>query len=253
MAGVLTEEDLIKDGKRLDGRDFEDLRNVTIKAGVLKQAEGSAFVEWGRNKVYAAVYGPKPVFPKHLTNPLRALINARYIMAPFSGLEEHSRSGPNRRSIEISKVAKHVFENVVLTHLFPKTMIDVHMEVMQSDGGTRIASITAASVALADAGIPMRDLVCGVSVGKVAGQLLVDLNKYEDNLGGSDVPMVFAPRNGELLLYQMDGMLSKEEISEAYEMALRACRKIRVLQENALKEKYENVFERINSESGSPV
>src|SRR3989344_6041291 len=130
MAKVLKEEDLIKNGKRCDGRGFEDLRPIIVKAGVLKQASGSAYVEWGRNKVYAAVYGPHEVFPKHMTNNYKALINARYIMAPFSGLDDHSRSGPNRRSIEISKVAKHVFENVVLTNLFPKTMIDVHMEVI---------------------------------------------------------------------------------------------------------------------------
>ncbi len=245
MAKQMTEKDLIKNGKRSDGRGFEDLRPIVIKAGVLKQAVGSAYVEWGRNKVFAAVYGPHEVFPKHMTNNYKALINARYIMAPFSGLEDHSRSGPNRRSIEISKVAKHVFENVVLTNQFPKTMIDVYMDVMQSDGGTRVASITAASVALADAGIPMRDLVCGVSVGKVAGELLVDLDKYEDNLGGSDIPMIFAPRNGELLLYQMDGLLSKDEIDRAVEMSLKACKKIRELQENALKEKYKEVFEKI--------
>ena len=239
----LTEGDLIKDGKRLDGRGFE---------GVLKQAVGSALVEWGRNKAYAAVYGPHEVFPKHLTDTRKARINARYIMAPFSGLEEHSRSGPNRRSIEISKVAKHVFENVVLTHLFPKTMIDVHMEVVQSDGGTRIASITAASVALADAGIPMRDLVCGVSVGKVAGHMVLDPDKYEDNLGSSDIPMIFAPRNGEVLLYQMDGMLSKDEVRTAMEMAFSASKKIRALQEQALKKKYLEVFERIKTNENVP-
>ena len=120
-----------------------------------------------------------------------------------------------------------------------------------SDGGTRIASITAASVALADAGIPMRDLVCGVSVGKVAVQLVLDPDKYEDNLGESDVPMVFAPRNEEILLYQMDGMLSKDEISQAVEMALKASKKIRVLQENALKEKYLEVFEKITGGNGN--
>ena len=247
MTVVLKEEDLIKNGKRYDGRGFEDLREIKIKAGVFKQARGSAFVEWGKNKVFAAVYGPHEVFPKHLTNNYKALINARYIMTPFSGLEDHGRSGPNRRSIEISKVVKHVFENVVLTNLFPKTMIDVHMEVVQSDGGTRIASLTAASVALADAGIPMRDLVAGVSVGKVAGELVLDLDKYEDNLGSSDIPMVFAPRNGEILLYQMDGLLSKEELERAFDLGWKASKKIRELQEKALKEKYQAVFEEIES------
>lgn len=243
----LTEEDLIKNGKRLDGRGFNDLRPISIKAGVFKQALGSAFVEWGKNKVFAAVYGPHEVFPKHMTNNYKALINARYIMAPFSGLEDHGRSGPNRRSIEISKVVKHVFQNVVLTNLFPKTMIDVHMEVMQSDGGTRVAAITAASVALADAGIPMRDLVAGVSVGKIGDQLVVDIDKYEDNLGSSDIPMIFAPRTGEILLYQMDGLLSKDTVDEAVALGWEASKKVRVLQENALKEKYQRVFEEISN------
>ncbi|NYZ78449.1 exosome complex exonuclease Rrp41 [Candidatus Micrarchaeota archaeon] len=240
---------LISNGKRADGRSFTQLRHVKISAGVLKQADGSALIEWGRNKVLAAVYGPHEVFPKHLTNPYRALINARYIMTPYASMEEHGRAGPNRRSIEISKVAKHVFENTVLTQDFPKTMIDVHMEVLQSDGGTRVAAITAASVALADAGIPLRDLPCGVSVGKVEGHLIVDLDKYEDNLGDSDMPMIFAPRTGEMLLCQMDGMLTREEIKQSIEMALEASQAIHELQVNALKEKYDAIAAKANAEA----
>ncbi len=237
---------LIKDGRRLDGRGFTDLRPLKITAGVLKQAHGSALIEWGRNKILAAVYGPHEVFPKHLTNPYRALINARYIMAPFSSLEEHGRAGPNRRSIEVSKVARHVFENLVLTNQFPKTMIDVHMEVLQSDGGTRVAAITAAGVALADAGIPMRDLPCGVSVGKIEGEFLVDLDKYEDNLGGCDIPMIFSPRTGELLLYQMDGMLTRDEVRQTVSLGFGAVKRIREVQVQALKQKYEAAKTQVN-------
>ncbi|NUN11612.1 exosome complex exonuclease Rrp41 [Candidatus Micrarchaeota archaeon] len=232
---------LNKDGSRLDGRGVTDLRPLKITAGVLNRAAGSCLIEWGRNKVLAAVYGPHEVFPKHLTNPRRALINARYIMAPFSSQEEHGRSGPNRRSIEISKVARHVFENVVFTERFPKTMIDVHMEVLQSDGGTRVSAITAASVALADAGIPMRDLVCGVSVGRVDGKLVVDLDKYEDNLGESDVPVVISPRTKELLLFQLDGLLSKKEVSEGLDMIFEAANVIREKQVQALADKFKDV------------
>ena len=238
MQTKIDERTKIKNGKRCDGRAITELRPLSIKAGVLEKEDGSALVEWGRNKVLAAVYGPHEVFPKHMTNPYHAIINARYIMAPFSGQEEHGRAGPNRRSIEISKIARHVFENVILVEQFPKTMIDVHMEVLQSDGGTRIAGITAAAVALADAGIPLRDIPCGVSIGKVDGQLVVDLNKDEDNFGQSDMPFVFSPRTGELLLYQMDGLLTKEEIAEGTRMAAEAAAKVHELQIAALKEKY---------------
>jgi len=226
------------DGRRLDGRALDELRPLSIKAGVLKRAAGSAMVEWGKNKVIAAVYGPREVFPKHLTDPYDALIQARYIMAPFSGAEEHGRSGPNRRSLEISKVAKHVFQNVVLTNQFPKTMINVNMEVLQSDGGTRIAGITAASVALADAGIPMKDLVCGVSVGKIDGKLAVDLDKIEDNEGASDIPIIVSTRSREVLLFQMDGLLSQDDVSQAVDLVFKAAEKIKALQVEALRAKY---------------
>ncbi len=232
---------LIQNGKRLDGRNFTDLRPLKITAGVLKQADGSAMIEWGKNRIIAAVYGPREVIPKFLTDQRKAIITARYTMAPFSSLEEHGRSGPNRRSIEISKVAKHVFENVVVVNKFPKTAIEIYMDVVQSDGGTRIAAITAASVALADAGIPLKDIVSGVAVGKVDGQLVVDLDKLEDNYGESDAAVIVSPRTGEILLFQMEGMLAPEEVKKTARLASEAALKIRELQVEALKEKYAQV------------
>src|SRR3989338_7169947 len=210
---------LIQNGKRISGRSFTDLRPLKITAGVLKQAGGSAMIEWGKNRIIAAVYGPHEVFPKFLTDNRKALVGCRYVMAPFSSLEDHGRSGPNRRSIEISKVAKHVFENVILTNKFPKTIIDIHMDVVQSDGGTRIAAITAASVALADAGIPVKDLVCGVAVGKIGGKLAVDIDKIEDNYGESDAAIIVSPRTGDVLLMQLEGILTPQEVRDSVKLA----------------------------------
>ncbi len=237
---------LIQNGKRVSGRTFTELRSpLKITAGVLKQADGSAMIEWGKNRIIAAVYGPHEVFPKFLTDNKKALVKARYVMAPFSSLEDHGRSGPNRRSIEISKVAKHVFENTILLNKFPRTVIDVHMDVVQSDGGTRIAAITAASVALADAGIPMKDLVSGVAVGKVDGELVVDLDKLEDNYGESDAAVVVSPRTGELLLFQMEGLLTPDEVKRTARLATEAALKVREIQVAALKERYEQTASEI--------
>lgn len=247
MASSTSEMKLIVDGKRNDGRGLTDLRPLKISAGVLKQADGSCLVEWGKNKVLAAVYGPREVFPKHLTDLQKARMNCRYAMAPFCSLEEHGRSGPNRRAIEIGKVAKHVFENVVLTAQFPKTQIDVSMEVLQSDGGTRISAVTAASVALADAGIPMKDLVQGVAIGKADGLLVVDVDKLEDNYGQADIPLIVSLRSREILLFQQDGMLTKEEIQRAFSMAFDAAEKVRALQVEALKARYIDVPEQNSS------
>ncbi|MFP3215144.1 MAG: exosome complex exonuclease Rrp41 [Candidatus Micrarchaeota archaeon] len=232
---------LIVDGKRLDGRGVDELRPIRIEAGVLKNADGSAYLEWGKNKIFAAVYGPREALPKHTADPEKAVIKCRYSMAPFSSLEEHGRSGPNRRAIEISKVTKEVFENVIMVENFPGTEINIFIEVVQSDGGTRAAGITAAAVALATSGIPMRDLPYAVSAGKIGDQVVIDLNKIEDNYSDADVPIAISPRTGEILLLQMDGSLTKEEFKEAVAKVKKAGQIISKVQRDALKAPYERI------------
>jgi exosome complex component RRP41 len=232
---------LIVNGKRLDGRGFEDLRDLKITANVLNNADGSAYIEWGNNKILAAVYGPKEVFPKHLADPTKAIVKCRYSMAPFSSLEEHGRSGPNRRAIEISKVTKEVFENVIMLNEFPGSEIDIFIEVLQGDGGTRAAGITAASVALANAGIHMKDLVYAVSAGRIDEHVVIDVNKIEDNYSDSDMPIAVAPRNNDILLLQMDGGFTIEQLKHAIQLVINAGPKISAIQKQALRDVYENV------------
>jgi exosome complex component RRP41 len=231
--------ELFKDGKRLDGRGFKDLRPVRIEAGVLKEAQGSALVEWGGNKVIAGVYGPRECIPKHGADPYKAKLKIRYTMAPFCSKGEHSRSGPNRRSIEISKVIREAFEPVVLSNNFPRSQIEVYIEVVQAEGGTRVASLTAAAVALADAGIPMSDMVSAIAVGKIGGKLVVDLGKDEDNYGESDVPMAITHRDKQIVLMQMDGLLTKEELAQNMDEAIEGAEKVYEMQADALRKSYE--------------
>ncbi|MGC8662529.1 MAG: exosome complex exonuclease Rrp41 [Candidatus Micrarchaeia archaeon] len=232
---------LIVDGRRLDGRSFDELRPIKIEAGVLKNADGSAYLEWGKNKIFAAVYGPREALPKHTADPEKAVIKCRYSMAPFSSLEEHGRSGPNRRAIEISKVTKEVFENVIMSENFPGTEIDIFIEVVQSDGGTRAAGITAAAVALATSGIPMKDLPFAVSAGKIDKNIVIDLNKIEDNYSDADIPIAISPRTGEILLLQMDGSLTREELKEAIAKVKVAGQTISKIQREALKAPYDKI------------
>ena len=230
---------LIIDGKRTDGRGPEDLRNLRAEVGVIAEADGSAFVEWGGNKILCGVYGPRECIPRHEASPYHATVKCRYMMSPFASLEEHGRSGPSRRSTELSKVIREVFENLIIAEKFPNTQIDIYLDVLQADGGTRTAAITAAAVALANAGIPMRDMVAAVAVGKAGGMLALDLNKMEDNFGQSDMPLAISHRDRKILLLQMDGMLTKEEILEMFDMASRGCDKVHEVQSGALKKFYE--------------
>lgn len=229
-------------GKRLDGRGIDELRNIKIEAGVLHRADGSCYLEWGGNKVLVAVYGPREAIPRHTQNSLRAIVNARYNMAAFS-VEDRKRPGPDRRSKEISKVISEALEKIVLTEQFPRASIDVNIEVLDAEAGTRCAGLTAAGVALADAGIPMRDIPAACAAGKIAGKVVLDLGKEEDNYGDADLPLAISPRTDEILLLQMDGHLTLDEFNQAIDYAIKGCHIVSEIQKKAILEKYQPKME----------
>ncbi|MGD9130449.1 MAG: exosome complex exonuclease Rrp41 [Candidatus Bathyarchaeota archaeon] len=226
-----------KKGIRLDGRKLDELRPVKMEVGVLPNANGSAYLEQGKNKILVGVYGPKEAHPRHIAQQDRAVIQCRYHMAPFS-VDERKSPAPSRRDIELSKVIRQALEPAIFLEYYPKTAIQVYIEILQADGGTRCAGITTASLALADAGIPMRDLVVACAAGKADGKLMVDLMDTEDKVGDADVPVAFMPNLNAITLLQMDGSLSVDEFENAVNMAIDGCKQIYALQKEALKSKY---------------
>jgi len=244
MSEKVTEKLINEEGVRVDGRKPEELRPVKIEVGVLANADGSAYIEHGKNKILAAVYGPKEVHPRHLALPDRALLRCRYHMAPFS-VDERKSPAPSRREIELSKVIREAIEPSIFLEYYPRTAIDVFIEVLQADGGTRCASVTVASLALADAGIPMRDLVVACAAGKVDGTIVLDLNDVEDKKGEADVPLAMMPNKKVVTLLQMDGMLTYEEFEQAINLAVKGCEQLYKLQKEALKAKYVAIKEAV--------
>ena len=89
---------------RDDGRAYNEIRPLKIEAGVLKRADGSAYLEVVGNKILASVYGPRESYIRRLLKPNTGVIRVRYNMAPFS-VDDRKRPGPDRRSNEISKIA----------------------------------------------------------------------------------------------------------------------------------------------------
>lgn len=232
---------------RRDGRKLNELRPVKIEVGALNNADGSAYIEQGKNKILTAVYGPHEVHPKHLALPDRALLRCRYHMAPFS-VQERKSPAPSRREIELSKVIRDALEPSVFTEYYPKTSIDVFIEVLQGDGGTRCTGITAASLALADAGIPLRDVVSACAAGKVEGRLVLDLDDSEDKEGEADLPLAYMSNLNAITLLQMDGMLTSEEFEQAVNLAVDGCKQVYQLQKETLKAKYVEVKEAVEEE-----
>ena len=231
-------------GLRADGRKLDQLRPIKLEVGTLDKADGSAYIEQGKNKILVAVYGPREAHPKHIALPDRAVIRCRYHMAPFS-VDERKNPAPSRREHELSKVIRESLEPVVLTDLYPRTVIDLFVEILQSDGGSRCAGITAASLALADAGIPMRELVAACAIGKIEGKLALDLSDSEDKNGEADLPVAYVPNANMVTLLQMDGELTIEEFNTGLEMALEACKTIHTMQREALKKKFREIKESV--------
>src|ERR671931_1844325 len=210
-------------GRRTDGRTADELREIKINVGVVKNADGSAFIEYGKNKIVVAVYGPREVHPKHMALPDRCVLRCRYHMSPFS-TDTRKNPAPSRREVEISKVMREALEPALMLEDYPRAAIDVFVEVLQSDGGSRCAGIAAAAVALADAGINMRDLVAACAAGKVDNKIVLDINDTEDKEGGADMPVAYMPRLEQVTLLQLDGILTQEQFSECLDKAINGCK-----------------------------
>lgn len=228
---------ITNDGVRYDGRKLDELRPIKFSLGVLNNANGSALVEWGRNKILVGVLGPRESHPKHLALADRARVDVTYRMTTFS-VDERKSPAPARREHELSKVIKEALEPAVFIELYPRTSIDVYVEVIQADGSTRCAGIAAASLALTDAGIPMRDLVSSIAVAKVENQLVLDVADKEDKLGDSDMPLAMMPSKNLVTLLQMDGQLTHEEFLNSFELAKKGCLEVYQKQKQALEEHF---------------
>jgi len=243
---------LDKNGLRVDGRRLDELRPLKLEVGILDKADGSAYIEHGKNKILAAVYGPREAQPRHIALADRAVLRCRYHMAPFS-TEERKSPAPSRRELELSKVIREALEPSIMSEYFPRATIDIFIEVLQADAGTRCAGITAASLALADAGIPMRELVAGCAAGKVEGKVVLDLSDLEDKKGDADLPVAFMPKSNVIGLLQMDGSMTEDEFKQALDMAVDACRRIYEMQREALRQKYHLVKEESEAKEEAPA
>lgn len=225
--------------KRTDGRKFEDIREIKAEVGIIPSAEGSASFETGGTKAIAVVRGPRTLHPQHMQNPKKGLLRVNYGMMPFS-VWDRIRPGPSKRGQEISKVTEWALESVVDLSAFPNEVVDVFIQIPQADAGTRVAGLNAAAMALAHAGIPMKEMISAIAVGKIDKTLVVDVDKeeedYKEGEGSTDIPMAITSNSKKIALLQLDGKISTEEFKEAVEMAKNACDEINKVQEKVLKD-----------------
>lgn len=232
MAGI---EYLSPEGLRVDGRRPNELRKLTCKLGVLNQADGSAFLEQGNTKILASVYGPHDMNRRSQALHDRAFINCQFSMATFSTSERRRQPRGDRRSVEVSLALKGIFEEAILIELFPQSMIDIYVQVLQSDGGNKCACINAATMALIDAGIPMKDFVCATSAGYIEDCPVLDLNYLEETSGGPDLTIATLPKSGKLIYIQMDAKLHADNLTIVLDTAVQGSKQVHTILDRVVK------------------
>jgi len=193
---------------RLDGREDDQLRPVTITRRFTKHAAGSVLIEVGDTRVICTAMVEESV-PSFMRNQKRGWISAEYSMLPGSSRErisrESTRGKVGGRTHEIQRFIGRSLRSVVDLPRLGERTIWIDCDVIQADGGTRTASITGAFVALADAlvslkkegkiaTIPLRDYLASISVGKVENACLLDLAYSEDVRAEVDMNVVMTGR-----------------------------------------------------------
>ena len=227
--------------KRPDGRRIDEMRAIKAKVGIIPNADGSAMFSFGDTIAIAAVYGPRKMHPQHSQDPEKGTLRCNYNMLSFS-VSERIKPGPSRRSMEISKITEWALQPILMIDKYPGMVIDVHINILQANASTRCACINAAALALAHAGIPMKGLVSSVSIGKLDKQLVVDVNKdeedWEEGEGATDIPITMT-QDDMITHLQLDGKITSKELKEAIELARKATKEIYEIQKKALKESIE--------------
>lgn len=239
--------------KRSDGRGLKALRPVKITRNYLKHAEGSVLIEIGDTKVVCSASLEERV-PRFLRNTGKGWVTAEYSMLPRSTHTRTSRDSltgrGSGRAFEIQRLIGRSLRSVVDLSAFGERTIWIDCDVIQADGGTRTASITGGYVALVDAfgkmvkngmveKVPVKDSVAAISVGKVDGEVLLDLNYGEDSKAEVDMNVVMTG-SGKFVEIQgtaEGGVFTKEEMDELMKIAQNGIKVLTKIQKKCLEGK----------------
>ena len=234
-------------------RSFDALRPITMVQDHLDFADGSALIEMGKTKVIAAATIDKKV-PHFLKGTGTGWITAEYSMLPCSTekrtVRERILGRPSGRTQEIQRLIGRSLRTATDLTILGERSIIIDCDVLQADGGTRSASITAGCVALALAlkkmmdekiidKMPLKNLVSAVSVGVVEGNKLLDLDYSEDSKAEVDMNVVKTDSDQivEIQVTAEKTPFSRKEFNALLDLADKGIKELIQVQKDGLKEK----------------
>lgn len=222
-------------GLRLDGRRPHELRRIKCKLGVFEQPDGSAYLEQGNTKVLAAVYGPHQATSKKL-DVNEVVINCQYSMATFSTAERKNRPRGDRKSQEITLYLRQALRAAIKTELYPRSQIDVYVEVLQADGANYAVALNAATLALVDAGICLKEYVVACTASLSKNNIpLTDVCHFEEVSGGPTLTVASLPNSNKIAFMEMSQRFHLDNLPKVMEQALAGCREIQAIMETAVR------------------
>ena len=235
---------------RNDGRKPHEIRKIQIQMGIVPGSIGSASVQMGLTSCLAIVNGPMECMRRSDELSDRAIVEVSFQISPFASPDRRVyHPNTDRRLIESATQIQHSLEAALLLQTYPRSRISIVISVLSDDGGRLCTAINAASMALIDAGIPMKDICCACSAGGTihstdATSVLIDLNRMEESSnqnGTSNVymPVAILPQSGTIVLAQcsesrLPDFASMELVMEA---AMEGCRTIHEYMQSAVRDR----------------
>lgn len=219
------------DWVRLDGRGFHQCRPAFLRTAAVSSASGSAYAEFGNTKVIVSVFGPRESKKAMMYSDVGRLnCNVSYttFATPIRG-----QGGDNK---DFSSMLHKALEGAIILESFPKTTVDVFALVLESGGSDLPVIISCASLALADAGIMLYDLITSVSVCCIGKNLVIDPVSEEENNQDGSFMIACMPSRDEVTQLTLTGEWSTPQINEATQLCLDACKKLGKIMRSCLKE-----------------
>ncbi|KAF8350677.1 ribosomal protein S5 domain 2-type protein [Amanita rubescens] len=217
------------------GRNAGDVRPIFLQPGLINQANGSAYIETERTKIACAVYGPRQ--SKNVAYHEKGKLNVEVKFAPFSC---HQRRAPLRDAEDrsLSLAIYQALVPAVRLELLPKSTIDVFITVVEADGidACIAAATTAASTALADAGIEMIGLVTSCSAAIVGGEVWLDLTEAETQLSIGSLVLACLPALGTITSIWQTGSMTMKESFQCMNQCQSQCTDIHGVVAQALRD-----------------
>ncbi|XP_013191791.2 exosome complex component MTR3 isoform X1 [Amyelois transitella] len=202
-------------GIRTDGRALEEARSMCMffaRTDMVSQAKGSSYVEMKRTKVICSVFDPREIPHQNEFSQLGQIF-CEVKFAPFSCPRKRRPHAPDAEERALSVSLRQALEPTVCRHLFPNYQIDVFIYILEHDGSCLAAAINAAGLALADAAVPMYDIITACSVAIVDDKLFVDPTEAEEHIAITS-PETSGINHGVVTLSMLSGLKQVSDFTQ---------------------------------------